>query len=63
MTTIVQSIPQWLRNRLQRRAPRQTVTRNKKDRQALPGLPKPECPPVAWQDYNSAAGYRLLWRL
>ena len=63
MTTIIQFIPQWLRSKLQRPAPRQAETINKKDRQVLPTLPKQERPPIPWQDDSSPAGYRVLWRL
>jgi len=63
MTTIMQFIPDWLRNRLQRRALRQTANITKKDRQVLPALPKQARPSVAPQDDDGSAGYRLLWRL
>ena len=63
MTSIVQFIPQWLRSRLQRPASRQHTNVNKKDRQVLPTLPKQERPRIPWQDDNSPAGYRVLWRL
>jgi hypothetical protein len=63
MTTIVQFIPRLLRSRLQRPALRQSETINKKHRQVLPTLPKQEHPPIPWQDDNSPAGYRVLWRL
>ena len=48
--TIVQSIPQWLRNRWQKAAPQKPKTVAKKERQVLPVLPKPKGPPTLWQD-------------
>jgi hypothetical protein len=61
--TIAQCLPRWLRSRLQRPVPQKLTTVNKKDRQVLPTLPKPERPPTRWQDDDSPAGYRILWRL
>jgi hypothetical protein len=63
MTTIAQYVPRWLRTRLQKPIQPQPKANSKRDRQALPTLPKQERPPIPWQDDSSPAGYRLLWRL
>jgi hypothetical protein len=61
--TIAPYIPRWLRNRWQRPAPQQLKTVAKKDRQVLPTLPKPNCPPIPWQDDDGAARFRVYWRM
>jgi hypothetical protein len=61
--TIAQYVPQWLRNRLQKPAPPKLKTVNKKDRQVLPTLPKPERLPPRFQDDDSPPGYRIVWRM
>jgi hypothetical protein len=61
--TIAQCLPRWLRSRLRKPVPQKFTTVNKKDRQVLPTLPKPEPSPIRWQDDDSPAGYRILWRL
>jgi hypothetical protein len=63
MTTLVQFVPKWLRVRLQKPAQPKSKTIRKKDRQVLPILPKTECPPIRWQDDDSPAGNRVVWRL
>jgi hypothetical protein len=61
--TIVQYIPQWLRNRWQKPAPQRSRTVSKKDRQVLPTLPKPKRPPPFWQDDDGTARFRIYWRM
>ena len=61
--TIAQCLPRWLRSRLPRPVPQKLTTVNKKDRQVLPTLPKPERLPIRWQDDDSPAGCRIQWRL
>jgi len=60
--TIVQYLPQWLRNRFSKPAPPKPTTANKKDRQVLPTLPNQTRSVIFSQD-DSPAGYRVLWRL
>jgi hypothetical protein len=60
--TIAQCLPQWLRSRSQKPAPRKLKTVTKKDRQVLPTLPKQTHSVIFSQD-SSPAGYRVLWRL
>ena len=62
MTTIVQYLP-WLRSRRQKAAPQKPKPVNKKDRQVLPTLPNLKQSSTAFQDDDSPAGYRILWRL
>ena len=61
--TIVQYIPQWLRNRLQKPSPQQLNPVAKKDRQILPTLPKPKGPPTLWEDDAGEARFRIYWRM
>jgi hypothetical protein len=61
--TITQYLPQWLRSRLQKPIPQKPTTANKKDRQVLATMPKPERPPIRMQDDDSPAGHRIQWRL
>ena len=61
--TIAQYLPQWLRNRWQKPPPQQLNTVAKKDRQVLPTLPKPKRPPTPLQDDDSAARFRIYWRM
>jgi hypothetical protein len=61
--TIVQCIPQWLRNSWQKAAPQKPMTVAKKDRQVLPTLPKPKRPPTLWQDDAGEARFRIYWRM
>ena len=61
--TIVQYIPQWLRNRWQKAAPRKPMTVAKKERQVLPVLPKPKGPPTLWQDDAGEGRFRIYWRM
>jgi hypothetical protein len=63
MTTIVRFLPQWLRGRSQKSASQSLKSISKKDRQVLPTLPQQSRPPIPWQDDNSPAGFRILWRL
>ena len=62
MTTIIQSIPKWLRSRWQKPAPQKPKSVNKKARQVLPTLSKPSRSVIFSQD-DSPAGYKVLWRL
>jgi hypothetical protein len=62
MTTIVQFVPKWLRDRLQKPVQPKSKTLSKKDRQILPTLPK-QSRSVTFSRDNSPAGYRVLWRL
>jgi hypothetical protein len=55
-------MPKWLRARLQKSAQPKTKTVGKKDRQALPTLPKQSRSLIFSQD-DSPAGYRVLWKL
>jgi hypothetical protein len=61
--TIVQCIPQWLRNRWQKAAPQKPKSIAKKERQVLPVLPKPNGPPTLWQDDAGEARFRIYWRM
>jgi hypothetical protein len=61
--TIVQYIPQWLRNRWQKAAPPKPKIVAKKERQVLPELPKPKGPPTLWQDDAGEARFRIHWRM
>ena len=61
--TIVQYLPQWLRNRWQKPTPQNAQTVSKKNRQVLPTLPRPKCPPIPWQDDDSPPGYPIYWRM
>jgi hypothetical protein len=61
--TIVQYIPQWLRNRWQKAAPQKPKTVAKKERQVLPVLPKPKGLPTLWQDDAGEARFRIYWRM
>jgi hypothetical protein len=61
--TIAQYLPQWLRAKLQRPASQHVRIPGKKDRQALPTVPKPERPPVRLQDDESADRFRIYWRM
>jgi hypothetical protein len=61
--TIVQYIPQWLRNRWQKAAPQKPGTVAKKERQVLPVLPKLKGPPTLWQDDDGEARFRIYWRM
>jgi hypothetical protein len=60
--TIAQYLPQWLRSRSPKPAPRKLKTGTKKDRQVLPTLPKQTHSVIFSQD-SSPVGYRVLWRL
>ena len=62
MTTLVQYVPKWLRQRLRKPAQPKPKTLSKKDRQVLPTLPKQSRSVIFSQD-DSPAGYRVLWRL
>ena len=61
--TIVQCIPQWLRNRWQKAASPKPKTVAKKERQVLPVLPKPKGPPTLWQNDDGEARFRIYWRM
>jgi hypothetical protein len=61
--TIAQYLPQWLRNRLQKPPPQKLETVSKKDLQVLPTLPNPKRPPIPLQDDDSAARFRIYWRM
>jgi hypothetical protein len=61
--TIAQYLPQWLQSRLRKPAPQKVASLSKKDRQALPTLPKPQRPPIRFQDDDSPPGYRINWRM
>jgi len=63
MTTLVQFVPKWLRERLRKPAQPKQKTLSKKDRQVLPTLPNLRQSSTAFQDDQSPAGYRILWRL
>jgi len=63
MTTLVQYAPKWLRQRLKKPAQPKPKSVNKKERQVLPTLPKLKQSSTAFQDDDSPAGYRILWRL
>lgn len=60
--TIAPYLLQWLRSRLRKPALQKAATIGKKDRQVLPTVPKPERPPIRWQDDDSPPGHRILWR-
>jgi len=60
MKTIVQSIPQWLRVRIQKPPQPKLKALGKKDRQVLPTLPNQSQPRTIAQD-ESPPGYRVLW--
>ena len=62
MTTLVQFVPKWLRQRLRKPAQPKPKTLSKKDRQVLPTLPKQGRSVIFSQD-DRPAGYRALWRL
>jgi len=59
--TMVQYMPQWLRNRWGRAAPQKLKTVAKKDRQVLPTLPHEKCALSPWQDDGIAARIRIYW--
>jgi hypothetical protein len=61
--TIAQYLPQWLRGKPQKPALQHVRTPSKKDRQALPTVPKPERPQVRPQDDESAARFQIYWRM
>jgi hypothetical protein len=61
--TIAQYLPRWLRSFARKPPPQRAARRSKKDRQVLPTLPNLKQPSTAFQDDQSPAGYRILWRL
>ena len=61
MTTLVQYVPKWLRDRLQKPAQPKPNNPTKKDRQVLPTLPKSRS--VIFSQDDSPAAYRVLWKL
>ena len=61
--TITQYLPQWLRSRWHKPAPQKLKLSNKKARQALPTLPKPPPLPAHAEDEESAARFRIYWRM
>jgi len=62
MTTIVQFVPKWLRVRVKKPTPQNSILTNKKKRQLLPTLPSRTRSVISSQDDRSK-GCRLLWRL
>jgi hypothetical protein len=61
--TIAQYLPQWLRSKLQKPATQNTSIPGKEDRQILPTMPKPQRPPVRFQDDDSSNRFRIYWRM
>ncbi len=61
--TIAQYLPQWLRSRLHKPSPRKVEVRSKKDRQALPTLPKPPRPPSQLDADGAPLRFRVYWRM
>jgi hypothetical protein len=61
--TIAQYLPQWLRGKLQQPASQNARIPGKKDRQILPPVPKPQRPPVRFQDDDSFDRFRIYWRM
>jgi len=58
MTTLVQYVPQWLRDRLQKPTQPKSITVSKKDRQVLPTLPNAKRPLILFQD-DQIPGHQL----
>ena len=61
--TIAQLLPQWLQSRLCKPASQKTKVPGKKDRQALPALPKPPRPPSQLDDDSAPLRFRVYWRM
>jgi hypothetical protein len=59
MTTLVQFVPKWLRQRLQMPTQPKPKTTSKKDRQILPTLPNARRPSPQFQDRERPAGHQL----
>ena len=62
MTTTIQSILQWLRDRLPKPVPQKVTKISKKDRQVQPTLPNQARSAISSQDI-SAAECRVISRL
>ena len=60
---IAQCLPQWLRARPQRPAPRKSKILSKKNRQVLPTLPEPPHPPYHLDDDGAPLRFRVYWRM
>ena len=58
--TIAQYLPRWLRGRLQSPAPQKAKAASKKDRQALPTLPRAATPV---DDDGAPLRFRIYWRM
>jgi hypothetical protein len=61
--TIAQYLPQWLRSRSHKPAPQKLKSDNKKVRQVLPSLPKPQALPAQAEHEESTARFRIYWRM
>ena len=61
--TIAQYLPQWLRSRSRKPAPHKFNSANKKARQTLPTLPKPQPLPTHTEDEETVARFRIYWRM
>ncbi len=61
--TIIQYLPQWLRNKWQKPAPQRTRNRRMKDRQILPMVPIARHVPIRFQDDPRPRECHIYWRL
>ncbi len=61
--TIVQYLPRWLQGRLHKPALQKAKVPGKKDRQAIPTLPKPLPPPSQLDADGAPLRFRVYWRM
>ncbi len=61
--TLAQYLPRWLQGRLHKPALQKAKAPGKKDRQALPTLPKPLPPPSQLDDDGAPLRFRIYWRM
>jgi hypothetical protein len=60
--TMTQYLPKWLRGRLRKPAPQKVTRLSKKARQVLHTLPSLKQSSTEFQEDESPAGFRILWR-